>query len=394
MRLFKNTLILGALFLASCAGFEKIALFQGRSTVSLGEPALMFNKGDITQLKWEGNSPDVVEVSEDGIVLNKDNTKKGNRNSYVYLDVDNVDFRGDLAIVINAKIEGGKPAKLRLELIDKDGHIANGKDLTNLIRVTDNFVEYTYKTEGSFTQLVPELADVNPSNIKQIRFVFAPTSKAHEGTLKIKDVKIKVGTETAPKKNLGPTGKDGGLIADFTKGVKGWVAKGSGMSVSKGKKSLRVDAVNVGPNYQSISSKIDLIDLSNHKVIKVRVKVYGDVKPFLRLDVQDINGSVSNFAPVWLELNEVSNINKVSTETSPETSIRKEDGSIELSPIELTAGPQYVDYYFDFTKRFKQSYPKTLTLDEKRINKIILYLNPGYNRYSGQVYIESIESVN
>ena len=48
---------------------------------------------------------------------------------------------------------------------------------------------------------------------------------------------------------------------------------------------------------------------------------------------------------------------------------------ITLDVVDISSGERYVDYYFTFIdKRFQQSYPKPVDLDETRIDKIKLYL--------------------
>ncbi len=388
MKLIQLSILTALTLFSSCAGLEKITLFQGNKKKPVGVAALSYHQGDLTALDWKTKKGDNVIQKGSNIILNK--VSGANRNTVLELDVEDLDFRGDLAVVILARVTEGKSTKLRLELIDDEGHIANGKDLSRIITVTDGYAEYVFKTLGSFTQLSPEIADVNAGNIKKIRFVYAPTRKNYTSTIDFAEMKIRLGNESKKKKG-GVKGKNGGMIADFSKGkTKGWMTTGAGLSIGKSKHSLRLEARNIGPQYQSVSKKIELIDLSNHQLIRVRAKVTAStIIPFLRLDFTDVNGAVTNKFPRWVALDTIGNASAIS---SGNGGYVVKDGEVIMDRVDLSEA-RYIDYFFDLKGRFSQSYPKPLTLDIQRINKLSLFINPGFIEFSGNVYIQQIEAI-
>lgn len=388
--------IVGLALLCSCAGFEEIRLFNGERTVKLGEPALTYADGDLTKGEWKGDRTGMtVTPKEEGFSVSR--TDASNRRTVFYQDFkDAVDFRGNIAVVIVARALDGRSPNLKLALIDNKGKIANGKDLSKPIAVGQDFKTYIFKLDGAFTQISPEVADVNSALIKRIEFAVDQGKKDYSGSIEILEVKIKLATETAPQKTRGPKGKKGGLIVDFDKAnIKDWTAKGGGLSISKKEGALVMECKSVGPLYQSVSAKVDLLDLTDHMTIKVRAKVESesDDIPYLRLDFEDINGKVTNKFPVWLQLDEVD----VRADNAGQNSevIQDENGNdITLNEVSISSGERFVDYYFTFSEiRFQQSYPKPVDLDETRIEEIKLYVNPGFMEFTGKVSIQSIEAI-
>jgi hypothetical protein len=281
---------------------------------------------------------------------------------------------------------------LKLALIDDKGKIANGKDLSVSISVGQDYKTYIYKLDGAFTQISPEVADVNSALIKRIEFSVDQGKKDYAGSIEILEVKVKLATETSKKRTNGPKGVAGGVIVDFDNAaVKDWTAKG--LSITKEKGAMVMDCQAVGPLYQSVAASIDLIDLTDHMTIKVRAKVESDQIPFLRVDFEDINGKVTNKFPVWLQLDGV-DVRADNSVQDTDVILDENGNEITLDVVDISSGERYVDYYFTFIdKRFQQSYPKPVDLDETRIDKIKLYLNPGFVEFTGKVSIQSIEAI-
>jgi hypothetical protein len=91
--------------------------------------------------------------------------------------------------------------------------------------------------------------------------------------------------------------------------------------------------------------------------MKVVVKYEGNVQPFIRFDIEDVNGFVSNRKPAM---------------------------------VRLLPG-DYKEYTLDYSDRFRQAYPKQVDVDGSRIVKVSGFVDPAYLPFTGTVYIKSIE---
>ena len=380
--------------LTSCAGFEKIALFQGNKAPKLGTPALEYQNGNFTE-GWQGTGRGtVIKETPNGFETMREDADK--RMTVFYLNLPKgVDFRGNIALVLEAKAVEGEAPRLKLALIDDKGKIANGKDLSMKIDVSNDYKQYIYKLDGSFTQIMPELADVNAANIKRIEFSIDQGKKGYNGKIDIASIEAVLATEVYKQKTKGDKGVNGGVIADFSKeSVKDWSVKhGAEVDLKKEKNAMVLNCKNTGPFYQSVSKNINRINLAESPIIKVRAKVTDSKQiPYLRVDLEDVNGKITNKYPVWNKLDGIDQRPSIVTIEDPN---KPEDNSdIALQVVDINAsGERYIDYYFDFSGRFLQSYPKQVELDPERIDKIILYVNPGFVEFTGKVYIQSIEAI-
>lgn len=372
--------------LISCVSFEKFSGINLRNTDKIGDPAVTHNGGKYLDDKhvWKGD----VESNDETLVI-----KRNKRNSFAQLDVKSLDFRGKVAIVIKAKSFSEKSPKLRVSLLDRELTVANGRDLTQTIVQSDDFLEYVYFLEGSFTQLSPEIKKVKAADITQVRLYISGEEGAK---IEVSDVSVVLASSMQKTKKNTAVGQEADIITSFdrSRDFKEVSAKGAGLSVESSKGSaIKLVCDNVGAAYQSIAINMNSTDFSKHPIVVVRAKCKlkdGQEAPFLRLDLVDDRGNVTNRMPVWREINGQSTNNVKATSTG-KTTVNSE-GVVQLEEIELSVdGTYYVDYYYDFTNRFEQSYPKPVKVDAQRINKAVLYVNPGYNRFTGEIYIDKIE---
>ena len=272
-----------------------------------------------------------------------------------YHDFDGVDFRGGLAVRIEARVIEGEEVKLRLLMTDGEGLITNGKTIDNKVSNTEDFRPYFFRLKGAFIQTFPELANVNGADIHRLAFVVSPTGKAVTGKMEIKSVKIVSDGEVFGTKKLVGEGGKGAVVynADSKFSAADWSME-AGYSLSQVGGDLVVNATGVGPRYESFSKSIPV---TNAQMLKVVLKYEGDVQPFIRFDIEDVNGFVSNRKPAM---------------------VRALPGD-------------YKEYVFDYSDRLRQAYPKQVDVDGSRIVKISGFIDPAYVPFTGTVYIKSIE---
>lgn len=103
------------------------------------------------------------------------------------------------------------------------------------------------------------------------------------------------------------------------------------------------------------------LDMSKHKVVQMRIKVYHNVAPVVRVDLEDANGYVSNAFSTQVV-------------TLPDS--------------------QYAVYQFNFAGRFRQMYNsagqvQSAYLDSTKIVKLTFHLNAPGN-YAGTIFLDDI----
>ena len=355
----KVILILTVIFLSSCLGVEKVSLGEGNNAkivkVKKGRPALTYKKGDLlNNLDWEGRQGVTVETQKNQIVLNASSLKGG----VVFSNSINYDYRGGLAIRIKARAEGASP-KLRLQLTDAFGLVANGKTLDEKIIIEDEVRNYYFDLGGAFIQSYPEVKEVNGAYINSIKMLVNPEGQTFSGKLIIEEIQVIMRDEVIRKKRLIPIGTPGGLITDFSEGIDDWKGSGS-YELSNTGNLLKIVASDVGAKYESINREIPTMNFKNHKKIKALIKVEGDSDVAVRIDLIDFFGNVTNKRPIYKRIYPSSN---------------------------------YQEVIFDFSNRFDQSYPKQIEVDPTRIVKVKLMLNSGLMPYSGTVLVDKLEVI-
>lgn len=313
--------------------------------------ALTYNDGYIP-LDLKAEKEDATLIEENGVLKIQLNATKKN---LIYKDLEGLDFRGKLAIKIEAKVTGAERVKLRLRMTDAHGLVTNGKDIDRTIEATNDFKPYFFRLKGAFIQTFPDLKNVNGADIRRLGFIVSPTGGAVTGTLEIKSIKIVTDDEVYRTAKLGKAGADGRTIVgqDAPYEEKNWSADSKYSLASVGNE-LVVTTEGVGIRYEKFSTTFDLTSGTKLKLI---AKYEGDVQPFIRFDLIDVNGFVTNRKP----------------------------GMVRLQP------GGYQEYIIDFSDRARQSYPKQVDVDLSRIVKIDCYVDPAYLPFTGTIYIQSIE---
>jgi len=148
------------------------------------------------------------------------------------------------------------------------------------------------------------------------------------------------------------------LIDDFSEDtLSGWWSSNTDFQLSLENNSLEVSAFNVGPGWQVFGMDLNDIDFSESKIIKCDIKSNSSDPIDVRIDLQDINGNTTNESPSY------------------------------ISPV---LDGNYYTYYFDFTDRFTQSWPSNLVVDSENISKIVFFINPGGESFTGSIFIDNI----
>lgn len=361
MRIVSISILISAIYLLSaCLGVEKVTLGDGADAkiikVKKGKPALTYKKGDLlSNNQWAGNEGLNVEYQKNQLVIDASSVKGG----VIYSKTINYDFRGGLAVRIKARAEGGSP-KLRFQLTDAFGLVANGKTLDEKIMEEDEVRNYYFDLNGAFIQSYPEVKEVNGAYINSIKLLIDPEGGIFSGKVIIEEIKVIMSSEVIRKKKLCPIGTPGGLITDFSEGITDWKGN-SAYELSNEGNLLKLVANQVGPKYESIKRDIPTINFKNHTKLKARIKLEGDSDMAIRVDLIDFLGNVTNKRPIYLR---------------------------------IYPSSDYQEVILDFKNRFNQSYPKQIEVDPTRIVKIKLMLNPGLMPYSGTVLVDKLEAIN
>jgi hypothetical protein len=173
-------------------------------------------------------------------------------------------------------------------------------------------------------------------------------------------IKTKVEEVSVQTKKSPSGGKAGILIDNLNGNINPWWAGNSKTQLSKKDGALQVDLKDVGPDYDVFGRSFTAIDFSKTPVIKVRMKAVGGKPAILRIDIKDSEGHATNSNP---------------------------------ASVAFETGTDYVDYYFDFTGRFKQARPTSKAVDITKIEEILLFVNPGGESYFGIILIDDIRAL-
>jgi hypothetical protein len=304
---------------------------------------------------WVAKKPSEIDVKESSDQLVLDVVGKKVKKSIVYKNIEGLDFRGDIGLKVSAKAEGNVNPSLQLEMVDYTGKVTNAKLMTIKVDRSEYFTDYFFNLNGAFWQSFPEFTAVNGAMIKEVRLIVNPRRNKFQGKVIIDEMEIVFGESIYRPKSSVAVGKPSGDISLVTAANNMDAENGYEARLLEG--NLEIICDNVGPGYQDIEVEIDPLNFQIGKTLAVKAEVTeGNMDPFLRIDLIDPNKFVTNWIPVTQQL-----------------AIGKED-----------------TYSFNYEGRLKQSYPKKVSLDGKRIIKLRIYVNPGYNPFSGKIILKSM----
>lgn len=311
----------------------------------VSKPALTWNQGRLNYDYKSVTSSIQVQNGDVDVV-----TVEGGKKQIVSQKFDALDFRGALAIKMKAKAEG--TPELQLMLVDKDGYQTNTIKLANTIQNGDAYQTYYFDLNGAYSQSYPEMKDVDAKNITGLNL---RVNKSYTGSIDIQSVEVILSNEIIKQKRNVPVGQDGGVLVDFTKEPESMViSKGITSSVSDG--VLILDAKSVGALYERAELNVINTSLSKKQKVKAKIKVEGEASAFIRIDLIDGNGIITNKRPI----------------------------------IKEVKPGDWQEVEFDFEGRLAQSYPQQVDVDASRIQNLTFYINPGDNTFTGKVSIDEI----
>jgi PKD repeat protein len=118
---------------------------------------------------------------------------------------------------------------------------------------------------------------------------------------------------------------------------------------------LKVVTTAVGPAYENFEFDFPSIDLTTNPVVKINVKNAAAFN--MRMDLTDINGNATNASP-----------------------------NVKAIPVSAS----YVQYTFDFTGKFSQTSPAAATVDQTKIVKVVIFVNPGGTAFSNTIFLNDL----
>lgn len=152
-----------------------------------------------------------------------------------------------------------------------------------------------------------------------------------------------------------------GLIDDFQEELDNWSSTNEDLLLTRSRDTFKVFSTFTGDSYNFINRKTIPLDFSTMPVLSIRAKAEGGSSPILRASLKDANGYIAHEPPVE---------NKI-----------------------LNDG-KYRTYYFDFSRRWKQSFPDTAVVDSTLITDILFFINPGGPEYHGKIMVKEVRAVN
>jgi PKD repeat protein len=118
---------------------------------------------------------------------------------------------------------------------------------------------------------------------------------------------------------------------------------------------LQVVTTAVGPAYENFEFQFPAINVTANPVVKINVK--NSVAFNMRIDLTDINGYATNASP---------------------------------TVVAIPVSASYVQYTFNFAGKFSQTTPTAQTVDQTKIVKAVIFINPGGTAMSTTVFINDL----
>jgi hypothetical protein len=427
-KIFKIAVLTSIVLLYSCKNFETMTLDDSDKLAlttdkEVGIPILAYNKGMIDNFKedinywWVAN--DKVGIVKKGDTLRVKLTNVGMKYECWGREFEMCDFTEAPVLKVRARFEGKSSPTLSPHLKDVNGYDANFAPPSARIKKGD-YQDYYFNFTGKWKQSWPDDKVVDFTAIREILFFVNPGAADWTGTLyiddiqavKISDIPAKksptsavtpdsnttapVSTETTPvstetktttttttktkttpveetkatpvegtkviteesKKPVSTVNAASVLIDDFKGNIKSWRTGSDKISLSKKDDMLNVDMKNVGPSYETFGRAFKSIDFEKTPVVKVRMKASGEKPAVLRVDIKDSEGFTTNSKP---------------------------------NTMKFESGTDFVDYYYDFTSKFEQTFPMVKTVNPSGIVEIVFFVNPGGEAYSGTLLIDEVK---
>lgn len=401
-------LLVLALLSAGCKNFVEQALDDSNQIAleeppEIGIPILKKNSGILFDFKspinmfWVAN--DKLALQKSGDTLRVDLRDCGQKYECWGTEMSDLyDFTDAQVLKVTARMEGNMVPTLGISLKDMDGYDTNLDRPSQRIMKSPDYMEYYFDFTGKWKQIWPDKQTVDFKQIREILFFVNPGGMNWSGTIYIDEIQaIKAEDMPSPEelkkrrrelREKMRLQKEGGAqaepetepvtpessstinvvktaapetIDDFSGDLQSWwVSEKSKMNLLQDNGNMIADLNGVGPAYELFGRPFDKIDFTQTPVVKVRFKSEGQTPGELRVDIRDMDGFTTNARPV----------------------VKK-----------FQSGTEFVEYYYDFTGNFEQTYPNVQKVDPSRIVGVMLFVNPGGNPFTGKLIIDEITAI-
>lgn len=355
--------------------------FQG--TLSIQEIYVMANKdgsgivskdiliddfsGDINY--WYGCDKERVLLSKEGETMKVE--FKSGQWACIGLGFDSKDITNNSVIKLRLKIQsaGKMPAVDVLPyFIDVNNKTSNGVNIPQKIVAGIDYLDYFFDYRGKLR------SEEGPFNAKEVTgitiFVNTQGTSSFSGFVYLDEISFVPTIPNYVSKRIAitkptfvdpswPKGNGASMIDNFNSASINWISDNGKLKVtSANSTALQITSEGAGADWEYISKSFEAVNLIEKPVIRVRIKAEGSSAPNFRISLTDNFGNTTNARPA--------------------------EEKIELKN-------EYMDYYFDFTGRFQQRFPKVTYVNPGAIQKLNAYVNGGMEAFNGTIYIDEME---
>ena len=151
-----------------------------------------------------------------------------------------------------------------------------------------------------------------------------------------------------------------GTLDEFNGPIYSWWVSNDQTKLTTTGDTLKVVGNAIGSKWDCFGTETPLLDMSACSVIKIRCRAEGEKPPTVIIHMKDIN---------------------------------QMDGNADSPKQRIHLGKEYKDYYFDYTGKWRQSWPDNQKVDEKMIHDFLIFINGGMADWTGTLYIDYIKFV-
>jgi hypothetical protein len=326
-----------------------------------GTPALLANKGVLDDFSgeiyswWVGN--DQLTISKKGDTLKVIAKNVGPKYTPFGKEFNLLDMKDAPVLKVRMRAEGANAPLVGISLKDVNAYDTNADRPKAKVRVSKEYTDYYFNYNEKWKQSYPNIQKVDETMIREIMFFINPGGAEWTGTLYVDGI-VAMKESDMPKVEV----TAGGYIDDFSEEIYSWWSSSDKISLERKSDVLNVTAAEAGPGYETFGKGIDPINMEgDYHIFRVKAKAEG-AAPDLRINLKDKSGFVNNENPV-------------------------------VQKIEVTDA--FKNYYYDFSGKWKQSYPDAQTVNPSSIQEVLMFINAGGtpSPYTGKIYIDEIEII-
>lgn len=317
-----------------------------------------FNYGELSAF-WSATS-DSIELTQENHSLRLQCNQAGGYNSDDAVTLFFIPFNfssGDpeLQIILKADMS----VNLQLDLLQISGEDTlhtNALPVTISLSEDSVYAEYSFDFTGRFSQLLPEEAEIDSTQIAGLMIYINKYGSAVSGTIDIDQVIIGDVNSGLHVYSI--------WVEDFDNNITDNIEEVSSVfSIDETDGELAVEVDNAGGEgyYDNFIMNLPKLNLASYPVLQVDIKTSKECT--IRIDLQEHQYYWRN--------------NPVTTNADP----------VE---IEILGDGQYHTYTFDFTGKFSQTWPDESSVDSTSIGSMLVYINPDGDLYSGTLYFDNL----